>query len=281
MRRILSALGAAVTMAAVAWIGTGDSVVARQGAARLDRDYPVQPVSFEAVHLNDAFWAPKIETNRQASIQAAFEQCEASGRVDNFIRAAQVLRGETPASLRAPGYPFDDTDLYKVIEGASYTLAVRPDPVLEKKVDGYIAQIAAAQEKDGYLYTTRTINPAAPHRWAGKERWELEKVDSHELYDFGHLAEAAVAHYQATGKKTLLDVAVRFADLLADTFGPGKRAIWPGHQIAEMALVRLYRVTGKNAYLDLSKFMLDVRKPDAPASSNHPATYNQSQAPVV
>ena len=281
MRRILSALGAAVTMAAVAWIGTGDSVVARQGAARLDRDYPVQPVSFEAVHLTDAFWAPKIETNRQASITAAFEQCEASGRVDNFIRAAQVLRGETPASLRAPGYPFDDTDLYKVIEGASYTLAVRPDPVLEKKVDGYIAQIAAAQEKDGYLYTTRTINPAAPHRWAGKERWELEKVDSHELYDFGHLAEAAVAHYQATGKKTLLDVATRFADLLVDTFGPGKRAIWPGHQITEMALVRLYRVTGKNAYLDLSKFMLDVRKPDAPASSNHPATYNQSQVPVI
>jgi DUF1680 family protein len=281
MRRLLSALGAAVTLAAVAWIGTGDSVVAGQRAARLDRDYPVQPVSFEAVHLNDAFWAPKIETNRQASIQAAFEQCEASGRVDNFIRAAQVLRGETPASLRAPGYPFDDTDLYKVIEGASYTLAVRPDPALEERVNGYIRQIAAAQEKDGYLYTTRTINPAAPHRWAGKERWELEKVDSHELYNFGHLAEAAVAHYQATGKKTLLDVATRFADLLVDTFGPGKRAIWPGHQITEMALVRLYRVTGKAAYLDLSKFMLDVRKPDAPASSNHPATYNQSQVPVI
>ena len=111
MRRLISALGAALTLAAFAWIATGDPIVARQGAARLDRDYPVQPVSFEAVHLNDAFWAPKIETNRQASIQAAFEQCEASGRVDNFIRAAQVLRGETPASLRAPGYPFDDTDL--------------------------------------------------------------------------------------------------------------------------------------------------------------------------
>ncbi len=252
-----------------------------QGAARLDRDYPVQPVSFESVHLTDRFWAPKIEINRQASIQTAFDQCEATGRVDNFIRAAQVLRGETPKSLRAPGYPFDDTDLYKVIEGASYTLAVRPDPALAAKVDGYIAQIAAAQEPDGYLYTTRTINPAAPHPWAGKERWELEKVDSHELYNFGHLTEAAVAHYQATGKRTLLDVAVRFADLLVDTFGPGKRAIWPGHQIAEMALVRLYRATGKGAYLDLAKFLLDVRKPDAPASSNHPATYNQSQAPVI
>ena len=252
-----------------------------QGAARLDRDYPIQPVSFESVHLTDQFWAPKIETNRTATIPAAFDKCEETGRVDNFIRAAQVLRGETPRSLAAPGYPFDDTDLYKVIEGASYALAVRPDPVLDRRVDGYIAQIAAAQEKDGYLYTTRTINPAKPHPWAGTERWQLEKVDSHELYDFGHLTEAAVAHYQATGKRTLLDVAVRFADLLADTFGPGKKAIWPGHQIAEMALVRLYRATGNAKYLDLAKFLLDVRKPDAPATSDHPATYNQSMVPVT
>jgi len=250
-------------------------------AARLDRDYPVRPVPFTAVHLNDTFWAPKIKTNAEVTIPFAFEQCERSGRVDNFIRAAQVLRGEKPANLNPPGYPFDDTDLYKVIEGASYTLSVNRDPKLEAVVDGYIAKIAAAQEKDGYLYTTRTINPAAPHRWAGKERWELEKVDSHELYDFGHLTEAAVAHYQATGKRTLLDVATRFADLLVATFGPGKRAIWPGHQITEMALVRLYRVTGREDYLTLSKFMLDVRKPDAPASSNHPATYNQSQVPVI
>ncbi|HEX7779442.1 MAG TPA: glycoside hydrolase family 127 protein, partial [Vicinamibacterales bacterium] len=249
-------------------------------AARLDRDYPVRPVPFTAVHLNDTFWAPKIKTNADVTIPFAFEQCERSGRVDNFIRAAQVLRGEKPANLNPPGYPFDDTDLYKVIEGASYTLSVQRDPKLEAVVDGYIAKIAAAQEKDGYLYTTRTINPAAPHRWAGKERWELEKVDSHELYNFGHLTEAAVAHYQATGKRTLLDVAVRFADLLVETFGPGKRAIWPGHQITEMALVRLYRVTGREQYLTLSKFMLDVRKPDAPPN-NHPATYAQSHLPVI
>jgi DUF1680 family protein len=252
-----------------------------QGAARLERDYPIQPVSFEAVHLTDQFWAPKIETNRVATIPAAFDKCEDTGRVDNFIRAAQVLRGETPRSLAAPGYPFDDTDLYKVIEGASYALAVRKDPPLEARVDGYIAQITSAQEKDGYVYTTRTINPGRPHPWAGRERWELEKVDSHELYNFGHLTEAAVAHFQATGKRTLLNVAVKFADLLADTFGPGKRAIWPGHQIAEMALVRLYRVTGSAKYLDLAKFILDVRKPDAPATSNHPATYNQSMLPVT
>jgi uncharacterized protein len=253
---------------------------APQTPARLDRDYPVRPVPFTAVHLTDTFWAPKIKTNAEVTIPFAFEQCERSGRVDLFIRAAQVLRGEKPASLNPPGYPFDDTDLYKVIEGASYTLSVQRDPKLEAVVDGYIARIAAAQEKDGYLYTTRTINPAAPHRWAGKERWELEKVDSHELYNFGHLTEAAVAHYQATGKRTLLDVAVRFADLLVETFGPGKRAIWPGHQITEMALVRLYRVTGREQYLTLSKFMLDVRKADAPPN-NHPATYAQSHLPVI
>jgi DUF1680 family protein len=249
-------------------------------AARLDRDYPVQPVPFTAVQLRDAFWAPRIKINAETTIPFAFGQCETTGRVNNFIRAAQALQG-TLTDTRAPGYPFDDTDLYKVIEGASYALSVRRDPKLEAIVDGYIAKIAAAQEKDGYLYTTRTINPKAPHRWAGDERWVLEKVDSHELYNFGHLTEAAVAHYQATGKRTLLDVAVRFADLLVSTFGPGKQAIWPGHQITEMALVRLYCVTGKAAYLDLAKFMLDVRKPDAPASTNHPATYHQAHIPVI
>ena len=285
MARTVRWAGMVLVSVGMAWAALPSAVSGSppqaSAAARLDRDYPVRPVPFTAVHLNDTFWAPKIKTNAEVTIPFAFEQCERSGRVDNFIRAAQVLRGEKPANLNPPGYPFDDTDLYKVIEGASYTLSVNRDPKLEAVVDGYIAKIAAAQEKDGYLYTTRTINPAAPHRWAGKERWELEKVDSHELYDFGHLTEAAVAHYQATGKRTLLDVATRFADLLVATFGPGKRAIWPGHQITEMALVRLYRVTGREDYLTLSKFMLDVRKPDAPASSNHPATYNQSQVPVI
>ncbi len=250
-------------------------------AARLEKDYPVQPVPFTSVHLNDVFWAPKIETNRTATIPAAFEQCELSGRVDNFIRAATALRGEPLANTKPPGYPFDDTDLYKVIEGASYALAVHPDPKLDAYVDSLIAKIAAAQEKDGYLYTTRTINPAAPHPWAGKERWELEKVDSHELYDMGHLFEAATAHYWATGKRTFLDVAVRAADLLVATFGPGKRAIWPGHEITEMGLVRMYRATDNVQYLTLAKFLIDSRKPDAPASSNHPATYNQSFEPVI
>jgi uncharacterized protein len=248
-------------------------------AAAPPRDYPVQPVPFTAVHLDDVFWAPRIETNRVVSVPFAFQQCELSGRVDNFDRAARALRGEELANKKPPGYPFDDTDLYKVIEGASYTLSVHPDPKLEAYVDSMIAKIGAAQEKDGYLYTTRTIDPQHPHPWAGANRWELEKVDSHELYNLGHLYEAAVAHYQATGKRTLLDIALRTADLLTRTFGPGKKSIWPGHQITEMGLVKLYRVTGNQQYLDLAKFMLDQRGPDGDKGAGRP--YNQSQAKII
>lgn len=255
-------------------------------------DYPVQPVPFTRVHLADVFWAPRIETNRTASIPAAFQQCEATGRVDLFVRAAKALRGETLENTNPPGYPFDDTDVYKVIEGASYALSVTPDPRLDAYVDGLIAKIAAAQEPDGYLYTTRTINPKQPHRWAGPERWVLERDDSHELYNLGHMIEAAVAHHLATGKKTFLDVAIKAADLLVRTFGPGKRSTWPGHQITEMALVRLYRVTGNEQYLTLSKFLLDERGP-GPDAANPTAfpggeranprglAYNQAQTKVV
>lgn len=249
-----------------------------QRAADPSRDYPVRPVPFTDVHLDDVFWAPKIETNRTVSIPFAFQQCELSGRVDNFIRAAAALRGETLTNTKPPGYPFDDTDPYKVIEGAAYALAVTPDPKLDAYVDDLIAKIAAAQEPDGYLYTTRAIDPKHPHPWAGPERWVLEKDDSHELYNLGHLYEAAVAHYQATGKRNLLDVALRTADLLTRTFGPGKKAIWPGHQITEMGLVKLYRITGEQKYLDLAKFMLDVRGPDGDKGAGR--EYNQSHLTV-
>ncbi len=231
----------------------------RSGGAK--PDYPVQPVPFTSVHLTDVFWAPRIEINRTASIPAAFEQCELTGRVNHFVRAAKVLKGEKLEDTRSPGYPFDDTDLYKVIEGASYALSVTPDPKLDAYVDSLIEKIAAAQEPDGYLYTTRTINPAKPHPWAGPARWVLERDDSHELYNLGHMIEAAVAHHLATGKKTFLNVATKAADLLVNTFGPGKRSTWPGHQITEMALVRLYRVTGNEAYLNLAKFLIDERGP--------------------
>jgi DUF1680 family protein len=254
-------------------------VVAGIGVIRPAKDYPVKPVPFTSVHFNDVFWAPRIETNRKVTIPFAFEKCEQTGRVDNFERAAQALRGDSLTNKKAPGYPFDDTDVYKVIEGASYVLTVRPDPKLDAYVDGLIAKIAAAQEQDGYLYTTRAIDAVNPHPWAGKQRWELEKVDSHELYDLGHLYEAAAAHYAATGKRTLLDTALKSADLLDRTFGPGKMSIWPGHQITEMGLAKLYRVTGDQRYINLAKFMLDARGPDGSQGAGR--AYNQSHLKVV
>ncbi len=263
----------------------GLTVAQSQSGAPTKPDYPIKPVPFTAVHLNDEFWAPRIEINRTSSIPSAFEQCELTGRVKLFERAAAVLRGETNVDRRPPGYPFDETDLYKVIEGASYSLSVTPDPKLDQYVDELIAKIAAAQEPDGYIYTTRTIDPKNPHRWAGPERWVFERDDSHELYDLGHLFEAAVAHHLATGKPTLLNVATKAADLLVATFGPGKRTTWPGHQITEMALVKLYRVTGKQAYLDLAKFLLDERGP-GPFPAGEQANprglnYNQAHLKVV
>ena len=253
-----SALSICSTVAAAVAL-VGSVVQSQSNAAR--PDYPFKPVPFTSVHLDDLFWAPRIETNRQVTIPVAFQQCERTNRVYHFERAAKALRGEPLEDTRPPGYPFDDTDLYKVIEGASYTLDVHPDPELDAYVDGLIAKIAAAQEPDGYLYTTRTINPKTPHRWAGPARWVLERDDSHELYNLGHLIEAAVAHHLATGKTSLLDVATKAADLLVKTFGPGKRSTWPGHQITEMALVRLYRVTGKEEYLSLAGFLLHERGP--------------------
>jgi DUF1680 family protein len=256
-----------------------------QSVAPQKPDYPIKPVPFTTVHLRDVFWAPRIEINRTVSIPSAFEQCELTGRVNLFERAATILRGEPLTDKRPPGYPFDETDLYKVIEGASYSLSVTPDAKLDAYVDGLIAKIAAAQEPDGYIYTTRTIDPTNPHRWAGPERWVLERDDSHELYDLGHLFEAAVAHYLSTGKRTLLNVAIKAADLLVATFGPGKRTIWPGHQITEMALVKLYRVTGREDYLTLAKFLLDERGPGPfpPGERANPRglNYNQAQLKVV
>ena len=274
-------------MRVMRWIVTllaiAGAALAGQAQTR-SHDYPVQPVSFTAVHLNDEFWAPRIDTNRTVTIPAAFRQCELTGRVDLFERAAKALAGQ-PHDTKAPGYPFDDSDVYKVIEGAAYVLSVQKDPALDAYVDGLIAKIAAAQEPDGYLYTTRTIDPRNPHRWAGAERWVNERNDSHELYDMGHMIEAAVAHYQATGKKNFLDVATRSADLLVRTFGPGKRSIWPGHQVTEMALVKLYRVTGNEQYLNLAKFLLDERGPSPvpPGETINPRglDYNQAQVTVI
>jgi uncharacterized protein len=241
-------------------------------------DYPFKPVPFTAVHLDDIFWAPRLETNRITTIPYAFEKCRESGRMYNFERAATVLRGAALADRKPPGYPFDDTDPYKVLEGASYSLAVQPDPKMSAYLDKLIALFAAAQEPDGYLYTTRTIDPQHPHPWSGSQRWVNEQELSHELYDAGHLFEAATAHYQATGETNLLNVAVKEADLLCKTFGPGTNQLhlWPGHEIVEMGLAKLYRVTGEQRYLDLAKYFIDVRG-SRPGGDD----YHQSRIPPV
>lgn len=244
------------------------------GAAKASHDYPVKPEPFTSVHFNDVFWSPRIEINRKVTIPFAFQMCEKTGRVNNFLRAGAALRGEELKDKTPPGYPFDDTDIYKIIEGAAYTLSVTPDPALEAYVDSLIQKIGAAQESDGYLYTTRTIDPVHPHPWAGAKRWEQEEVLSHELYNLGHLYEAATAYYQATGKRPLLDIALKSADMLNRTFGPGKASIWPGHQIAEMGLAKLYRATGDEHYLGLAKFLLDERGPNG-------KPYNQADRKVV
>ncbi|MGO9587467.1 MAG: glycoside hydrolase family 127 protein [Limisphaerales bacterium] len=241
-------------------------------------DYPIQPTPFTAVHLDDAFWAPRLETNRAVTIPYAFGQCKASGRMNNFERAAAVLRGENIENRKPPGFPFDDTDPYKVLEGASYTLAVHPDPKMSAYLDSLIALLAAAQEPDGYLYTTRTIDPKHPHPWAGTNRWVNDPALSHELYNAGHLFEAAAAHYQSTGKTNLLNVALKEANLLCQTFGPGPNQLhlWPGHEIVEMGLVRLYRITGDPRYLNLAKYFIAVRG-SRPGGDD----YHQSRIPPV
>jgi uncharacterized protein len=216
------------------------------------KDYPIRPVDFTRVQVTDKFWAPKMETNRTATIPFAMRLNEETGRVDNFRKAAKLMKGAFQ------GKRYNDSDVYKVIEGASYSLRLHPDSALRKQLDDLIRIIAAAQEPDGYLYTARTIDPKNPVPGAGKERWS-DLRQSHELYCVGHMYEAAVAHFLATGDRGLLSVAVRNADLLVRTFGPGKKRGFPGHQEIEIGLSKLYRVTGERAYLDLAKFFLDER----------------------
>lgn len=247
----------------------GISILAQ---AQLKKDYPIQPVAFTQVHVTDSFWAPKIRVNADVTIPYTLEQCRRTGRIDNFKRAAHVLPADTMTE-----YTFDDTDLYKVIEGASYSLQMKKNPALEQYLDTLITIIGAAQEKDGYLYTFRTMNAPKPHRWIGTKRWEEEEDLSHELYNSGHLFEAAVAHYQATGKRNLLNIAIKNADLLVQTFGFGKEERFPGHQIVETGLTKMYRVTGNKSYLDLAKFFLDVRGP----GKEYSGEYNQSYKKVV
>jgi DUF1680 family protein len=241
--------------------------------SELQKDYPLRPVPFTDVRLDDVFWSPRMEANRRVTIPCTFEKCEVTGRVDNFSKAGGLMDGPYQGV-----YPFDDSDVYKSIEGAAYTLSLERDAELEKYLDGLSAKIAAAQEEDGYLYTVRTIDPQGMLDWTGAERWS-NLGRSHELYSAGHMYEAAVAYYQATGKRTLLDVALKNADLVAHVFGPSKVRDIPGHQEIELGLVKLYRATGDEKYLDLARFFLDERGQTFGRKLYGP--YAQDHEPVV
>ncbi len=238
------------------------------------KDYPIQPVVFTHVNLHDNFWQPKIEVNANVTIPYILQMCRDHGRIDNFLKAAGI---KDPGD-KLTDFPFDDTDLYKLIEGASYSLQVKPNPALSRQLDTLIDIIGKAQEADGYLYTFRTAKVKKPHEWIGSKRWEKEEDLSHELYNAGHLYESAVAHYEATGKKTFLNIAIKNADLLVKDFGPGKEQEYPGHQIVEIGLVKMYRVTGNKKYLDLAKFFLDIR---GPQPGNPGSEYSQSNIKVI
>ena len=240
---------------------------------KAEGDYPIQPVVFNQVTLSDGFWSPRIKLNAELTIPYAFKQSEETGRIKNFEVAAGWEEGSF-CSL----YPFDDSDVYKIIEGASYSLQMFPDPRLDAYVDELITKIAAAQEPDGYLYTNRTIMGDQAHPWAGTRRWELTHELSHELYNLGHMYEAGVAHYLATGKTTFLDVCIKSADLIVHDFGWGKKETYPGHQEVEIGLVKLYRVTGNKEYLDLAKFFLDVRDKGSDYSQSHIKVVDQTEA---
>lgn len=232
----------------------------------------IEAVPFTSVRLTDEFWSKKIQTNREVTIPIAIEQCYSTGRVDNFKIAGGLMDGKYQTQM-----PFDDTDIYKLIEAASYSLQNIPDAALEAKIDTLIYYVGLAQEDDGYLYTGRTIDPKNPHPWADSVRWLGAKkgwYGSHELYNCGHLLEAAVAHHAATRKESLLNIAIRNADLLVKDFGPGKLEFGPGHQVVEMGLIKLYHATGNKAYLDLAKFFLDIRGPEG-------EEYEQAHAKVI
>ncbi|GHT21027.1 hypothetical protein FACS189430_00420 [Bacteroidia bacterium] len=242
--------------------------------------YPINPVPFTSVKVTDQFWGQRLDASREVTIPLAFGKCEETGRYENFHKAAHPS-----PDYKVGGFSFDDTDVYKTIEGASYSMQTWPDKKLVRYIDSVLTIVAAAQEPDGYLFTSRTMNPQHPHDWVGHKRWEKVEEYSHEFYNLGHLLEGAIAHYQATGKRNFLDIAIRYADCVERSIGdkPGQVARVPGHQIAEMGLAKLYVVTGEKKYLDLAKYFLDkrgytARKGDAFTRQMHKPILEQDEA---
>ena len=263
-----------------------------QKTKTLSNGYPFSQVPFTSVKIaHDSFWGNRLQAAREVTIPLAFSKCETEHRYKNFEMAAYTLQHPGHKGLETKewnvskfmGFSFDDTDVYKTIEGASYILQTYPDKKLKAYIDSVLDVVVAAQEPDGYLYTARTINPKHPHGWSGDKRWVKDEELSHELYNLGHMVDAACAHYQATGSTKFLDIAKRYADCVVREVGPkdGQAKVVPGHQIAEMALARLYTLTGEKKYLDEAKYLLDYRgktKIRNPYSQSHEPILKQSEA---
>ena len=253
-------------------------------AAASFAQYPITPVPFTSVKMNDSFWSPRLLASCDVTVPLAFDKCEETGRYTNFTNAAKCMANPSQEYPDASWtFTFDDTDPYKTIEGASYLLQTYPKALyhgrrLDKYVDSVIAVIGSGQEPDGYLFTPRTKAPSKPHSWAGSKRWEKVEELSHEFYNLGHLLEAACAHYQATGKRNFLDIAIKYADCVCREIGPGENQVHvvPGHQIAEMGLCKLYVLTKDKKYLDEAKYFLDMR-----GKTKRRDAYSQAHKPVV
>lgn len=211
----------------------------------------IEPVDFARVDIDDAFWNPRLEKHREVTIPVCIGQImDSTCRLRNFEEAGRKLSGSTDPEPRHRGYFFDDSDVYKALEGFAYSLQLHPDAELEALCDDWIAKIASAQQPDGYINTYYTLKYP-------EDRWT--DMDKHEMYCAGHLTEAAIAYYRATGKKSLLDVARKMISHIMSVFGPGKRAWVPGHEEIELALVKLYEVIGKEEYLDFAHWLLEQR----------------------
>ena len=241
----------------------------------INRDYPITPVDFTCVKLEDGFWKDWVERVHDATIPFAFLKCAETGRIDNFIFAGGIKEGKYRGD-----YGFNDSDLYKIIEGASYALMIEEDPELAAYLDTLVYYISEAQEEDGYLYTPWTLkandyNEFYCCTYSDEGRWIETPNSSHEFYNAGHMYEAAVAHYLATGSRAFLDVAVKNADLIYEVCITQGNDYVPGHQEIEIGLAKLYRVTGDERYLQLAKHFLDIR------ADVLDGTYSQAQLPVT
>ena len=205
------------TLATVALLcaGIADSRAVAKEETPLKRDYPIVAVPFTDVHVSDAFWSPRLELNRKVTIPYAFKQCEETGRIDNFAIAGKLKQG------KFKGIFFNDSDVFKVMEGAAYALAVQPDPQLDKYLDDLIAKVAAAQEPDGYLYTARTLCGPDYMPPGGKERWS-DMAGGHEFVQRGTHVRSGRRPLPGDGKRTFLNVAIKNANLVCSVFGPGR-----------------------------------------------------------